>query len=106
MEAGGWKITSLLISRKVLRASWPFLMVSLVESLRAWQAVMSGVYNGDPGFGFSSARYLRMSVVFRVVWGVRFSRLYWLGTYGLVVVHSLAYDPTPSLQSYSYPVYN
>jgi hypothetical protein len=50
-------MTSLLISRKVLRATWPLVMESLVESWRAWQAVMSGVYNGDPGFGFNSARY-------------------------------------------------
>ena len=98
-------MTSLLISRKVLRARRPFVIESLVESLRAWQAVMSGVYNGDPGFGFNSARYY-ICQLYSDWCGVRFSRLYWLGTCGLVVGHSLAYDPTPSLQSYSYPIYN
>jgi hypothetical protein len=50
-------MTSLPISRKVLRARIPFVMLFLVEMVTARQAVMSGVYNGDPGFGFNSARY-------------------------------------------------
>jgi len=58
---GGWKMTILLISRKVLRDRRPVVR-GAVESLEVErdmmrQAEMEGVYNGEPGFGFNNARY-------------------------------------------------
>lgn len=58
-------MTSLLISRKVLREMMPVVM-GVVESLevemeRTRQVETDGVYSGEPGFGFNRARYYVVS---------------------------------------------
>jgi hypothetical protein len=76
VDSGFCRIVNFPTSMEVFFVSTPFMIDGFsVERERTRQDVSSGVYNGDPGFGFNRAKYYVSSTPLIEIHSFRFYSL-------------------------------